>query len=436
MSEVWAITAEGFAEAVALIRAGVTVSYDAEGAPQGERVYVRGPLTREASPFSRLLGASTYQGLAAQVRALVDGGARALVLDIDSPGGMVQGAHDLAALIAGLGIPTTAEVRGSACSAAYWLASACDRILATPDAVLGSVGAMVPGPTVRDGDGVAVASLSPRKGRADDPQWQELADDAAALMLADIASWRGLASAADVSAAYGGGAVVSGVRAVALGLADGFLTAPDEEGPMPKSRPAPAAARAEAPPARTPEEYEATIAELMGKIAEFEGKLAEKAEPKEEDEEMPAEEAEPKEEDEEMPAEAQALALAHGGAPRALVALASRVGELETQVRASAEAARLAARDHELGVAIAEGRISPADREVAETLYDARPELYRSRYGSRPAGTAVPLGRVSHGAGGDAPTKLHDRVVAHCRAAKLDPNKPTDYRAALAALEA
>ena len=189
---------------------------------------------------------------------------------------------------------------------------------------------------------------------------------------------------------------------------------------MPKSMPAPAAARAEAPPAKSPEEYEATIAELMAKVAELEGKLAEKAEPKEEEEEMPA--------------EAQALALAHGGAPRALVALASRVGELETQVRASAEAARLAARDHELGVAIAEGRISQADREVAETLYDARPDLDRSRYGSRPAGSAVPLGRVSHGAGGEAPTTLHDRAVAHCRSVGHDYRNPKSYRDALAAV--
>jgi len=412
MSELWAITEHGLAAAVAQLDTGAELQAPA---PVAGRIYVRGVLTREPSPFSRLLGSSTYEGLAAEVRAQVAGGARALVLDIDSPGGQVAGAHDIAALVAGLGIPTVAEVRGSACSAAYWLASACDSILATPDAMLGSVGVLMPAPPAREMEGVAVASLSPRKGLRDDPQWQELADDAAALMLADIARWRGLGSAADVSAAYGGGAVVSGGRAVALGLADGYLTAVNEEGPMPKSSPAPAAARAEAPPARTPEEYEAIIAELMATIAELKEKLADKEEPAEE---------------EEMPAEAQAIATAHGGTPQALTSLAARVAELEAATRASAEAARVSERERVLSVAVAEGRIAPGERDVAEALYDTRPELYATHYGSRPAGAAVPLGRVSHSVPvAESPsTRAHAEVLAYCEAHGLDPR--TQYHVA------
>jgi hypothetical protein len=70
-----------------------------------------------------------------------DPGVRAVVLDLDSPGGEVNGCAELAEPIARYRgkKPLVAYVSGTGASAAYWLASACEekaqRILATHHAV-------------------------------------------------------------------------------------------------------------------------------------------------------------------------------------------------------------------------------------------------------------------------------------------------------------
>ena len=67
----------------------------------------------------------------------------AIVLDIDSGGGMVAGTEELASVIRGLRKPTVAYTGGYMCSAAYWIASACDKVVAAPFAdAIGSIGTM------------------------------------------------------------------------------------------------------------------------------------------------------------------------------------------------------------------------------------------------------------------------------------------------------
>lgn len=51
-----------------------------------------------------------------------------LILDVDSPGGSVDGTSNLAAIVRDFPKPTTAFVNGMAASAAYWIASQCDKI--------------------------------------------------------------------------------------------------------------------------------------------------------------------------------------------------------------------------------------------------------------------------------------------------------------------
>ena len=60
----------------------------------------------------------------------------AIVLDIDSGGGMVAGTEELASVIRSLRKPTVAYTGGYMCSAAYWIASACDKVVAAPFAML------------------------------------------------------------------------------------------------------------------------------------------------------------------------------------------------------------------------------------------------------------------------------------------------------------
>ncbi len=67
----------------------------------------------------------------------------AIVLNIDSPGGTVAGTEELGAVIKGATKPVVGFVNGMAASAAYWLCSACRKIVAGTDtSIVGSIGVM------------------------------------------------------------------------------------------------------------------------------------------------------------------------------------------------------------------------------------------------------------------------------------------------------
>ncbi|MBU6429356.1 MAG: S49 family peptidase, partial [Cyanobacteria bacterium REEB65] len=107
---------------------------------------VRGPISRYANLMSEVSGATSIEQLATDLcTCLEDPSVRAICLEIDSPGGQVNGVSELAGMIrdASDRKPTVAYVSGYGCSAAYWLASACGEIVACETAVLGSVGCIL-----------------------------------------------------------------------------------------------------------------------------------------------------------------------------------------------------------------------------------------------------------------------------------------------------
>jgi signal peptide peptidase SppA len=65
---------------------------------------------------------------------------KAVVLEIDSSGGSPAAAQEIAAATKALGKPSIAWVRESADSAAYWIASAADTIIASESSDVGSIG--------------------------------------------------------------------------------------------------------------------------------------------------------------------------------------------------------------------------------------------------------------------------------------------------------
>jgi signal peptide peptidase SppA len=71
---------------------------------------------------------------------------KAVMFDIDSPGGTVNGVPELADKIYGLNEKKKclAYTGGMACSAAYWLASQCYAIEASRSAQVGSIGVYLP----------------------------------------------------------------------------------------------------------------------------------------------------------------------------------------------------------------------------------------------------------------------------------------------------
>lgn len=103
-------------------------------------VGVHGPLDQRGDFFW-----DGYASILTRAReAFSDAKVGAVVLDLDSPGGVVAGcfdsARELRAIATAAGKPLVAHAGTMACSAAYALACAADRVMVTSDGAVGSVG--------------------------------------------------------------------------------------------------------------------------------------------------------------------------------------------------------------------------------------------------------------------------------------------------------
>lgn len=91
-------------------------------------------------------GATSTQILATDIRQALDNPAvKAIVLNIDSPGGVASGINELADMIyAGRSQKRiVAYVGGTGASAAYWIASAAHEVVVDDTAMVGSIGVVV-----------------------------------------------------------------------------------------------------------------------------------------------------------------------------------------------------------------------------------------------------------------------------------------------------
>lgn len=111
-------------------------------------VAIRGPMLRQPGIFERVLlkACDTDEITRAVEEAASRADVQAIFLDIDSPGGSVNGTPELAQAVA-----EASKVKyvyafsaGQMCSAAYWVASQADAIYATPSARIGSIGVILP----------------------------------------------------------------------------------------------------------------------------------------------------------------------------------------------------------------------------------------------------------------------------------------------------
>lgn len=197
-------------------------------------VPVTGPIFRYANLLTNHSGATALSDFAANMAAaMADSRVRAIVMEIDSPGGEVTGLAEAAQLIGAASRvkPVAAFVDGSAMSAAYWLASAAGEIVIASTGAVGSLGAVVAMQDTRNAQeksGVRryqfVSSQSPNKlfdptTDAGAARLQAFADRLASEFLADAAANRGM-SVENLLAASDGGGVLVGSDAVAAGMAD------------------------------------------------------------------------------------------------------------------------------------------------------------------------------------------------------------------------
>jgi ClpP class serine protease len=206
-------------------------SYAAEQRGSTAIIPVNGPLLRHANLFTMISGATSYDLLARDFQAALDNPAiESILLNIDSPGGDVNGLSELAAMVyaARDKKKVVAYVGGTGASAAYWLASSASEIVISDTSMLGSIGTVFTLEKRDTPQGVQrfeiVSSQSPKKrpdittdaGRSQIQQW---ADDLSAVFVETVARNRGV-TVEKVLSEFGQGDMLVGARAISAGLAD------------------------------------------------------------------------------------------------------------------------------------------------------------------------------------------------------------------------
>jgi len=195
---------------------------------------VEGPLFRYANLFTAISGASSVEVLARDFQAALDNPqVKSILLNVNSPGGEVDGIQELADQIrAGSEMkPVTAYVDGLAASGGYWLAAAAPKVVAGESALVGSIGVVA---SLTDSRGAQervgvkryeiVSSKSPYKrpdpatdeGRA---QILEMVDSLAEIFIGRVAQFRGV-STDSVEQNFGQGKVMIASKAMAAGMVD------------------------------------------------------------------------------------------------------------------------------------------------------------------------------------------------------------------------
>ena len=107
---------------------------------------VGGIITPYPNILSMLFGGTNIASIEAQfMAAMEDPEISGILFRVDSPGGLITGVEELASTIAAARgrKPIVAYAYGNAASAAYWIASAADQIVAGPTTMLGSIGVAV-----------------------------------------------------------------------------------------------------------------------------------------------------------------------------------------------------------------------------------------------------------------------------------------------------
>lgn len=183
-----------------------------------------------------------YDGLARQLEtALRDPAVRAILLNIDSPGGEVSGAFQLAGQIheARAVKPIAAVASDLAASAGYLIASAADTVSVTPTGVVGSIGVAtchIDMSKALNAMGMAVTCLYAGAHKIDGNPYQPLPPDVAAQIQADVDYYYALflstvaahRPATDIAALRATEArTYIGEQAVAVQLAD-FVETPNQ----------------------------------------------------------------------------------------------------------------------------------------------------------------------------------------------------------------
>lgn len=195
-----------------------------------------GVIVPKADMFSEVSGGTSLDKFRAMWRdAQSMDAVRAIVLDVDSPGGMVAGVPEMAAEMRAMRgrKPVVAVANTEMASGAYWLASQADQIVIGPSSQVGSIGVFTAhqDESVRnEQQGVRTTLVSAGKFKTEGNPFgpldqgaaahmQSIVDEYYGLFTRDVAKGRGIATQ-EVREGYGEGRVVTGSQALKLGMAD------------------------------------------------------------------------------------------------------------------------------------------------------------------------------------------------------------------------
>lgn len=195
-----------------------------------------GTIIPRAGGLLEASGLSSLQSFrAAFDEALNDDSVGSILLDVDSPGGMVDGVPEMADHIrSSRGMkPIVAHANAFAASAAYWIASAADEFVVTPSGEVGSIGVLMT--HVNEGphwesQGVHVSYIYAGKHKVDGNPYEALSDDTVEylqstvneyydMFLGAVAKGRNT-TAARVRRDFGEGRMVTARRASEIGMVD------------------------------------------------------------------------------------------------------------------------------------------------------------------------------------------------------------------------
>jgi signal peptide peptidase SppA len=275
------------AEIEARVEATRAQAREATVQSQAAVIPLQGLITPRGSFLSMLFGGGGggLQGFRSDLReALGDDSVSSIVLDVDSPGGLVDLVPETAAEVRAARSlkPITAVANVRAASAAYWIASQAEELVVTQSGEVGSIGVLLFHEDVsklEEEIGIKTTIISAGKYKAEGNPYEPLSreakaslqsfvDDIYAMFVGDVAEGRE-AQPASVRSGFGQGRLELAADAVALGMADRvesfeatMLRLGAEEAAEPETEPAPEPEREEQPETST-QDQQHSVAEML-----------------------------------------------------------------------------------------------------------------------------------------------------------------------------
>lgn len=195
-----------------------------------------GVLAPKAGLMTQMSGATSLQQFSQDLQAAADDQAvDAILLDVDSPGGLTDLVPETAALVREVRKvkPVAASVNTDAGSAAYWIAAQASEISITPSGSAGSIGVYAAHEDIsgmQEADGVKTTLVSAGRYKVEANPFAPLSDEAREAIQARVDEFYGMfvqdvahgrrVTVDEVRGGFGEGRMLTAHAAVAAGLAD------------------------------------------------------------------------------------------------------------------------------------------------------------------------------------------------------------------------